>query len=182
METKEKLEIIRLIKLLDYLKVDYQIKNELYAEYTIQFNIKINDILNEKKELSDIIKPVNNSYGSEELDKEERNKERIKKIYRNIVKKTHPDKIIDSKLNTDYIEATQAYDNNSLTDMILICERNNIPYDIELEDKEEFIKETELLKSKILMLERTYSWRWFNSKEEKDKNAIILDYIKTMIN
>ena len=55
MDGKQKLEILRLIKYLDYLKVDFKFKNELYTEYDIEFRKKVEKIIQEKKELNEII-------------------------------------------------------------------------------------------------------------------------------
>jgi hypothetical protein len=182
MDQKQKLEILRLIKYLDFLKTDYILKSELYNEYDIEFRIRVDKIVQEKEDLSELIydKVIYNQE-KEESQKEKLKDDRIKKIYRNIVKRTHPDKIDDEKLNQKYIEATNAYESNSITDIILICERSNIPYELEQGDKIEFERETQILKSQIDILENSYPWKWFNTKDEKEKNSIIVDYLRTLI-
>ncbi len=181
MDQKQKLEIVRLIKYLDFLKVDYKFKSELYVECDIEFKGKVEKILNEKEELFEMIPKKQDVEKIEESQREKSKDERIKKIYRDIVKRTHPDKTENEILNQEYIEATIAYDSNSLTDIILICERSNIPYELEIEDKEEFEKETEIVKNQIIMIENSYPWKWFNAQDEKEKNAIIVEYLRSLI-
>lgn len=181
MDQKQKLEILRLIKYLDFLKVDYKFKSELYVECDIEFRSKVDKILQEREELFEMI-PKEESVNKEEyLEREKSKDERIKKIYRDIVKKTHPDKTENEILNQEYIEATLAYESNSLTDIILICERSNIPYELEIEDKAEFEKETKIVENQITQIENSYPWKWFNNQDEKEKNAIIVDYLRSLI-
>lgn len=182
MDQKQKLEILRLIKYLDFLKTDYMLKSELYNEYDIEFRIRVDKIVQEKEDLSELIydKVIDNQ-GKDESQKEKLKDDRIKKIYRDIVKRTHPDKIDNERLNSEYIEATKAYESNSITDIILICERSNIPYELEQGDKIEFERETEIVKNRISVLENSYPWKWSNSQDEKEKNSIMVDYLRTLI-
>ena len=48
-------------------------------------------------------------------------------------------------------------------------------------DKIEFEKETEIMKNQIVMLENSYPWKWFNTQDEREKNAIIVDYLRNLI-
>lgn len=106
---------------------------------------------------------------------------KVKKLYREIVKKTHPDIIKDKDLNDLYIKATEYYEKNDKLGIYKICNELGIIFDLDSEDYkfiEERIKE---YKKRISFLESTFAWKWFNTEEESEKNNIILTFIKLKI-
>jgi hypothetical protein len=110
------------------------------------------------------------------------NKE-IKKIYRDIVKNTHPDKINihyskkekDNLVNI-YREATNSYDNNDINSLILYAYQLSLKIDNSLIDKEKMKKDIDTFKKKIMMLENSIFWKWYNSDEIK-KETILNDFL-----
>jgi hypothetical protein len=46
---------------------------------------------------------------------------KIRKLYRDIVKVTHPDKVDNKSLNDIYIESTKCYDENDKIGIYKIC-------------------------------------------------------------
>lgn len=106
---------------------------------------------------------------------------KLKKLYREIVKLTHPDKIKKPTLNDLYIKATQFYNFNDKIGIYRICSELNIDYDID-EGDEVFISERiESLKKRISFLESTFTYKWFESDSEEEKNKIMVEYIKLRI-
>jgi predicted RNA-binding protein with RPS1 domain len=107
---------------------------------------------------------------------------KLKKLYREIVKLTHPDKIKKSNLNDIYIKATQFYNFNDKIGIYRICSELNIDYDID-DDDEIFISERiDSLRKRITFLESTFTYKWFESEDENEKNKIMVEYIKLRIN
>ena len=107
---------------------------------------------------------------------------KLKKLYREIVKLTHPDKIKKSNLNDIYIKATQFYNFNDKIGIYRICSELNIDYDID-DDDEIFISERiDSLRKRISFLESTFTYKWFESESEEEKNRIMVEYIKLRIN
>jgi len=107
---------------------------------------------------------------------------KLKKLYREIVKLTHPDKIKKSNLNDIYIKATQFYNFNDKIGIYRICSELNIDYDID-DDDEIFISERiDSLRKRITFLESTFTYKWFESENEEEKNRIMVEYIKLRIN
>jgi len=107
---------------------------------------------------------------------------KLKKLYREIVKLTHPDKIKKTNLNDLYIKATQFYNFNDKIGIYRICSELNIDYDID-DDDEIFISERiDSLKKRISFLESTFTYKWFESESEEEKNKIMVEYIKLRIN
>lgn len=177
---------------------------EKYPDLKDKYNKKLDDSL--KKSIDDIKKKSeelekndedseseedsenNEDSESDEVNEDENDinkkpepSKKVKKLYREIVKLTHPDKIKDKELNDLYIEATDYYNNNDKIGIYKVCNELNIYYDIDEED-EYFIKvKIEELKKKISFLESTFTWMWFNTENTEDKEKIILQFIYNKI-
>lgn len=124
-----------------------------------------NSIEDEKEEVEDVKTKSNIS-------------PKLKKLYREIVKLTHPDLVKKKSLNDLYIEATFYYDNNDKIGIYKICTQLEIEYDIE-DDDEQFIEiKINDLKKKIGFLESTFTWKWYKTVDEAEKNQILINYIK----
>ncbi len=116
-------------------------------------------------------------------EKEEDNKivSKLKKLYREVVKMTHPDKVKNKKLNDMYIKCTDYYNNNNLLGVFLVCNQLDINYEITDEEVELIYKQINNYRSKISFLESTFTWHWYSCKDEMQKNQILIKYIKNKI-
>lgn len=120
----------------------------------------------------------------EENEEEIKNKKhlsQIKKLYREIVKLTHPDKIKNSKLNELYLKATKYYDDGNKIGIYAVCNELEIPYEISDDDISLIYDQITNYKNKISFIESTYTWKWYNCEDEAQKNQILLNYIKMKI-
>jgi hypothetical protein len=106
---------------------------------------------------------------------------KLKKLYREIVKLTHPDKVKKKKLNDLYIKATDLYELKDKVGIYKICNELNIDYDIDSEDEIFISTKIDSLKKRIGFLETTFTWRWYGTKSEEERNQILLNYIKLRI-
>lgn len=199
MKDIKKLEANKLIKELDYLKSELQYKSELISEVDNHFIKDVNVFLDnhpnlkkvfDEKLISEIIPIENNISLDENITNIEEDSiniinsiidPKLKNLYRSIVKSTHPDKIKNNNLKEIYIEATKAYENGSFLPIISICDRLSIPYEISDEETELFKFEIEKIKSRVSFLETTFTFKWYLSKDEKEKNFVILEYIRSQI-
>lgn len=198
------LEIKRLLKELDFIETDYEYRSEIVSEADSEFMDSINQFLSKNPELKDLydkkvtdriektINNIKNNEQQEEFINEEQSKEddvminekspEVKKVYREIVKLTHPDKIKDKRLNNYYIKSTDLYNDNDKIGLYKICDELDIEYHIDENDTEIIEDKINTLKRKINFLESTFTWKWFNTKDEKSRERILLDFIslKTM--
>ena len=180
----------------DFLSTHPELK-EIYDQ-------KITDSINEsiKKRTYEDTEPQSEDYSSpdgddvselieddeskeDEVEEIEENREivstKVKKLYREIVKLTHPDKVKKKRLNDIYIKATDFYNLNDKVGIYKICSELNIDYDIEEEDEEFISTKIDSLKKRIVFLESTFTWKWFRTKSEEERNQILLNYIKLRI-
>lgn len=99
----------------------------------------------------------------------------IKKIYRKIVKITHPDHTNIKELNNIYIKANKFYDSNDITSLYEICDQLDIEYNIS--NIENIKLEIDEMKNKIKFLEKNIIWSWINSNE-KEKPIMVINFLK----
>jgi hypothetical protein len=206
MNKLKKLETKKLLKELEFFESEFDYKNEIICEADSDFlkyvdnflkknpnlkevydkivNNKIDQIIKNKKYNSEIDKNLHNEEVPKKNDNnfQETNKStKLKKLYREIVKLTHPDKVNNKKLNNIYIKATSSYNNNDITSIYSICDNLNIDYEIDDEDNYLISDKIKNIKQKIEFIESTFTWRWIYSKSQEEKDNIILKFIKTQI-
>ena len=201
MNKLHQLEVRRLLKELDYVKSDFEYKNEIVFEADNSFMRSLNEFLEKnvvlkelfdkkinrsieemikKKSLEDVIDHV------PEIVEEESTEisivdERLRKIYRNIAKKTHPDKISDVRLNDIYIMASKMYDTNDVMGIYTICDQLGIPYELSIEDSETLKSQISMMKERVGFMESTFTWKWYHTEDEGERSRILVEYIKSKI-
>jgi hypothetical protein len=106
----------------------------------------------------------------------------VKKIYRKIVKSTHPDKIKNPKLNELYLEATSAYETNDLVTLYKVSSELMIEFEWSESILEQVKDKIINYKSQISFLESTYTFKWLKSSSEDDKLKIVLSFIENKLN
>lgn len=191
----------KLLKELEYVELELEYRAELVQEVDLNFTKQISDFLEENPTIKEVYEQKNNlrlqnaidskideSSTSESLFSEDEESTdllpvstKVKKLYREIVKVTHPDLINKKNLNEIYISATKYYNLNDKIGIYKICSELNIDYDIDDEDEVEISIKINELKNKISFLESTWAWKWFNTENEKEKNQIMIDFIKMRI-
>jgi len=139
----------------------------------------------EDKQLDDdgFEEDVNEEDKSKELPKTEKKQKskKVKKLYREIVKLTHPDKTDDKELNNLYLEATIYYEDNDIIGIYKVCNDLDIEYEMDENDHENIKKRITELKGKVKFLEATFTWNWYNAKDDKQKESILEGYIKLIL-
>jgi hypothetical protein len=193
-ENFKKLEIVKLIKELDFVESEFQYRSEIIKEIDIEFRKQVENFLDANFELKDVFKksvnlfteaqiPVEpNVYVSEdqEIVTIEKNP-KLKSLYRTIAKATHPDKLKDESLKEIYLQATKAYEDNDLLPIISICDRLKIPFEVNDEEFESIKNKIETLRKRTNFLETTYPWQWYNQDNEQEKSQIVIRFIKSQI-
>lgn len=177
----KKLEIERLIKELEFLESDYIYQSNVISTKEYEFMNSIQTVVQghpDLKKISDsrVDKLSNLIQIKEESESESENIEfKGKKIYREIVKLTHPDKINVKKLNELYLKATSAYEEGDIVELYKISLNLGIEFDLEDSDINEIIERVKLTKVKIESLKSSWTYKWILSS---DKNGVIVEYIK----
>ena len=195
MSRLKSLEFQRLIKELQFIESDYLYQSEIIRESNNFFLDSVETILDKYPELRSIYKDrssntlINSSKIEPNIDDVEfdvLSKPTIdsdaKKIYRKIVKSTHPDKIKNPKLNELYLEATNAYETNDLVTLYKVSSELMIEFEWTESILEQVKDKIINYKSQISFLESTYTFKWLKSSSEDDKLKIILSFIENKLN
>ena len=193
------LQTKKLFKELDYVESDFEYRNEIISEADSEFIKQVNTFLEEHPQLKEIYdEKIDNHIQQsilrnteEVIELFENNEEeeiivyyqdsklpKVKKLYREIVKITHPDKVDNKSLNDLYLLATKYYDSNDKIGIYKVCTKLEIDYDLDQEDNKLIESKIEDLKRRIQFLESTFTWQWINTSGNKQKNEMLFDYIK----
>ena len=170
---------------------------ELKSMIDKRMNEKIDRMVREKeradnesqKEKEQVIndEPKEENQSAEEKEEEEVNdnrvvrSEKIKKLYREIVKLTHPDKVNDIKLNDLYIKSTKSYDENDLVSIYAICSELNIEYESDETDNIFIADRITVLKERINFMESTFTWKWYTADDNRQKDDVLMNYIRAQL-
>lgn len=192
-----KLEFNRLIKELDFIESDLLYKSSVLKLADENFIKSVNQVLETFPQLKQILDDRTKSRYvtlnteipvSQVIDIEdeveiiyESKDPRVKTLYRQIARSTHPDVASQSNLKEVYLQAQKAYDSNDLVQIMSICERLKIDYEITSEEFELIKEEIDLKRKRIQFLESTYTWKWYQVESQEEKNQIILNYLETQI-
>lgn len=108
----------------------------------------------------------------------------VKKIYREIVKYTHPDKLSNNISDKEKDFLIDIYkkitESNNIIDMAIYALTLNIDMDYTTIDKQKVLSEIKSLKYKILMFENSIYYKWFNS-DKKEKEVILNDFLEKQL-
>lgn len=193
MEHIKSLEITRLFKKLQFVESDYLYQSELIETQHEKFYQNVDEFLENFPDLKEIFEEKNNTSTIEiikdvqiikENDPDEEDviikDPELKKMFRQVVKNTHPDKVTNSKLNRLYLRANKAYEDNDISTMVQVCSELEIDinYDRYFEKIESMIK---IYQSKMKFLKNTYTYKWLKSEKSEDRNKIVLEFIKSKV-
>ena len=195
----EKLKVNTLIRELEFLKSDLNYKTGLLTSIDVDFNRSVDIFLENYPDLGNIYKQIiplteevhinqdisDPDEGELQNDTETTYTEigqKAKSLYRQIAKTTHPDKVGESGLKEVYFEAQKAYEGGKTLELMSICDRLKIPYEISDEEIENIRSEIQFLKERISFLESTFTFKWMQTSEGKERDKLILNYIGKKLN
>ena len=193
-----KLEFNRLIKELDFIDSDLVYKSTVLKLADENFIRNVNEVLESFPQLKQIVDDkskkrfeiINNHSNdshanpvgeTEDEEVYEAKNPKLKTLYRQIARTTHPDVSSQSNLKEVYLEAQKAYDTNDLIQIFSICEKLKIDYDITNEEFNLIKNEIDLKRQRVSFLESTFTWKWYQVQSLEEKNKIILNYLETQI-
>ena len=178
MDKLTNLKIQKLLLEYSYLVSDDEYKTEMINTYKSEFLKVINDEnKTETPPEENDGEPVLFS-DDEVIEVPDNISKKCKKIYREIVKLTHPDKVNSEWLVDLYIKSKEAYEEYNLFDLYLIASKLEIDVSLESEDIETLSTLIERKKEKLEMVEKSWLWMWVNSKNEEEKNNVVRSFIE----
>lgn len=178
----KKLQIKKLIQEYEFLESDFEYKNQIIEDNKQDFIKKVSEVeteLNINKEIKSYSGNTENTKNKNQTtdNVSEKTKNKIKKIYREIVKITHPDKVESNKFIELYHKSTKCSDSNDLLCLYLIAIELNIDFEFDSEDIQFLEKIVESKKKENSMVENSCVWAWIHSNNEDVKNRLIKIYV-----
>lgn len=195
------LELKKLLKELEYIQLEFEYRTELIGEVDRKFTEQIGNFLENNPDVKEVYDQKNDARIQMAIDsklseseitdievdveshemKQVTTSSKVKKLYREIVKVTHPDSINKKNLNEIYLNATKYYNLNDKIAIYKICSELNIEYEMDEDDEVEINSKINELKGRLFFLESTYAWKWHQSKNDMEKNQVMVDFIKMRI-
>lgn len=141
---------------------------------------KNEEIKEEEKEGEKEKKDEKTKTSDEESDNEIKKKsklKKVKKVYREIVKKTHPDKTNSDEYIELYNKATEFYNKNELIELYFIAVELNIDVELEEEDINNISETIRNKRRELHNLEMSYLWLWYNAKTKEQKDKVVALFV-----
>jgi hypothetical protein len=178
----------KLVQEYEYTKSELEYRKSVMDENTKEFLEVAYKAAGKERIISDDDNVSENQRREEKLREEKQElldidpyiKQKSKKLYREISKRTHPDKDPNGIYTDLFKEATQSYERYRLLDLYHHCERLGIPYDIEGRDIEELNREIKTNRSEIELIEKTFVYLWSIQPSDKMKSIIINQFVRLM--
>jgi hypothetical protein len=107
----------------------------------------------------------------------------LKKLYRRIAEKTHPDRSGTNDTSKMFSDAAKAYSNNDIAKLLEISSGLNIELSHLSEESLLLLRNNiENLSQEINNMKQTPAWAWHNANDEEKKEKIIIDIITAIKN
>jgi len=176
----KKLEIQKILQEYSFLRIDDEYKKTLKEEHISDF-LKQAGIHNGEDDKESEPKPVEFKKEEKAIEDKEISKYsklKIKGIFREIVKLTHPDKTDSEELNEIYVEAKKAKKKNDLLELYFICGKLNIDIDLDELDIKSLNKIIEKKKESLIQFEKSWIWAWANAKSDEERETLVKKFNK----
>jgi hypothetical protein len=181
----KKLQIKKLIQEYDFLSTEDEYRKEVIDGNKNSFMEKAGEIRKKLNLPLPELKEPNNEEVKNEVSKEskpenvsESTKSKVKKIYREIVKLTHPDRTSSEELVETYRKATIAADNYNILELYEISVELKIPIELDMEDIETLMFLIKKKREELKKIDGSFIWLWLNAKTEEEKENVVTMFVK----
>jgi hypothetical protein len=184
MDTLKKLEIQKLLKEYDLLKLEEQYKKEVIDKFTSKFIDEVYCGVKQPSEEGEVKPTIKTTKAIKKISDDSltpETKKLMKKLFRDVMKKTHPDATNTDEFVDLYNSAKLAYETNDLIGLSVIG--NELKVEVNL--NEGHINTLRLLldkeKEKSIDFKNSYLWLWVHTKTDVEKEKIIQLYVERVI-
>ena len=165
---------------LKYLELEVEETEDKFRECINNFEKALRDKMGNDFEDPNKDKGVKLNQKKQEEIKNDKQSSEVKKVYRKIVSKTHPDKLeqlpnntIKKKLIKHYKKAVEHYNNNNVVGLFDLADELDIKLpEIDESYIEKMSMEINSLKSKIQRYKDSNAWIWYHSTGEMAENIM----------
>ena len=177
----EQLEVKKLLQEYSFLLLDEEYKREVIDNNREDFLNKIRDTRGDTPPppppTQPQEKPKKDKIDPNKVDKS--TKDKVKKLYREIAKITHPDKAKTDEHAGIYMQATEAAEEFDLFTLYEICAKLDISHSIDIEDKDILKIRIDKKRDELKSIESSFIWLYAHAQTEEEKQKLIDHFIKT---
>lgn len=177
----EQLEIQKLLQEYSFLLLDGEYKQEVIEDNREEFLNKIREARGDNPPPPPSTEPQQQKK-EDKIDPntvDKSTKDKIKKLYREIAKITHPDKAKTDEHIDLYIQATTAAEGFDLFALYEICSQLNITHSIDNEDKDILKIRINKKRDELKSIESSFIWLYTHAQTEEEKEKLINHFINT---
>ena len=165
---------------LKYLELEVEETEDKFRECINNFEKALREKIGNDFEDPNKDKGIKLNQKKQEEIKNDKQSSEVKKVYRKIVSKTHPDKLeqlpnntIKKKLIKHYKKAVEHYNNNNVVGLFDLADELDIKLpEIDESYIEKMSTEVESLKNKIKRYKDSNAWIWYHSTGEMAENIM----------
>ena len=180
----EQLAIKRLLKEYSFLVLDDEYKKEVISTGKSEFMKMVHDMRGDDPpppSSTDVSEQVGDMPKKPKIDPstiDPKVREKVKKLYREIAKLTHPDKTNSEQHVELYTKATEAMEEFDLMVLYNICDSLNISYTLDKEDKEVLKEHIKNKKEKLSGIENSFIWLFMHEENEVKREQLVKLFIE----
>ncbi len=172
------LEIKKLLQEYSFLMLDEQYKQEVIAANKAEFLRQVREVNGEPAGAMSTephVKPAKQCIDPNTVDKS--TKDKVKHLYREIAKCTHPDRCNNAELHELYVEATVAADEFDLFALYEICARLDITHSVDTEDKDILKQRIMHKKEELKAIEASFIWLYAHAPSAEAQLDLVTRFI-----
>ena len=175
----EQLEVKKLLQEYSFLLLDEEYKHEIIDNNREEFLNKIREAQGDTPPppppAESQEKPKKDKIDPNTVDKS--TKDKVKKLYREIAKITHPDKAKTDEHTELYMQATRASEEFDLYTLYEICSQLNISHSIDSGDKDILKIRINEKKDKLKNIENSFIWLYAHAATDEAKQKLVDQFV-----
>ena len=175
----EQLEVKKLLQEYSFLLLDEEYKHEVIDNNREEFLNKVREARGDNPPppppTEPQEKPQKDKIDPNTVDKS--TKDKVKKLYREIAKITHPDKAKTDEHTELYMQATDAAEGFDLFVLYEICSKLNISHSIDGEDKDILKIRINKKRDELKSIESSFIWLYTHAQTDEEKQKLIDHFV-----
>lgn len=173
----QQLEVQKLMHEYGFLLLDEQYKNEIIAEHKDEFLRIVHEIGNIASQQTDTSDTKIPKQSIDPTTIPDSLKTKIKKLYREIAKLTHPDRTTNTTYLELYMQATDAVDEFDLVALYDICAKLGIHHAVDAEDVDLLKQRIAMKRRQLTEIESSFIWLYAHSPSEEARQDLVTRFI-----
>jgi len=171
------LEVKKLMQEYSFLLLDEEYKQEVIAANKTEFLTRVREANGEPTAEPEPAPEQPKKRGIDPATVTAETRDKVKRLYREIAKHTHPDRSDDADLHDVYVAATEAADEFDLFALYEICHSLDITHSIDPEDKDILRQRIMHKREALKAIESSFIWLYAHAPSEEAKQKLVDQFV-----